>query len=103
MSARLDALRSFVAARPDDPFAHYALAMELRSGGNLGEAWQVFEALLHKDESYLAAYAPAADTLVGLGRQDEARALYERGIALCERKGQHHARDQLQTALAALK
>jgi Tfp pilus assembly protein PilF len=92
-----------VAARPDDAFARYALAMELRNGGNLTEAWREFEALLQMDASYVPGYAPAADTLVGLGRHDDARALYRRGIELCESKGQNHARDQLQTALAALK
>jgi tetratricopeptide (TPR) repeat protein len=101
--SRLEALRSFVAARPDDAFSRYALAMELRNGGNLTEAWHEFEVLLQKDEAYVPGYAPAADTLVGLGRHEEARALYLRGIELCERKGQHHARDQLQTALASLK
>jgi tetratricopeptide (TPR) repeat protein len=103
VASRLETLRSFVAARPDDAFARYALAMELRNSGNLVEAWQEFEALLQNDATYVPGYAPAADTLVGLGRHEEARSLYQRGIELCERKGQHHARDQLQTALAALK
>lgn len=103
MASRLEALRSFVAARPDDSFSRYALAMELRNGGNLSEAWQEFELLLKNDASYVPGYAPAGDTLIGLGRHEDARALYQRGIELCESKGQHHARDQLQTALAALK
>jgi thioredoxin-like negative regulator of GroEL len=76
--------------------------MELRTQGQGQEAWQVFEALLQSHPDYLAAYAPAADTLVSLGRNEEARTLLRHGIEQCERKGQAHARDQLQAALAAV-
>lgn len=102
MSARLEILRSLVAQGAADPFAHYGLAMELRTQGQLQEAWQIFEGLLQRHPDYIAAYAPAADTLVGLLRNQEARDLLRQGIEQCERKGQAHARDQLQVALAAL-
>jgi predicted Zn-dependent protease len=99
MPSRLKTLRSIVAQGTADPFVHYGLAMELRTQGQLQEAWQIFEALLHGHPDYIAAYAPAADTLIGLLRNQEARALLHRGIEACERKGQSHARDQLQAAL----
>jgi len=102
MPSRLETLRSIVAQGTTDPFVHYGLAIELRTQGQLQEAWQIFEALLHGHPDYIAAYAPAADTLVGLLRNKEARALLNRGIEVCERKGQSHARDQLQAALAAV-
>jgi thioredoxin-like negative regulator of GroEL len=102
MPSRLETLRSLVAQGKADTFAHYALAMELRTQGQLEEAWQIFQALLQSHADYLAAYAPAADTLVSLSRNQEAKALLLQGIELCERKGQSHARDQLQTALAVL-
>jgi tetratricopeptide (TPR) repeat protein len=102
MPSRLETLRSIVAQGTADTFAHYALAMELRTQGQLQQAWQVFEALLQGHADYIAAYAPAADTLVGLLRNQEARELLRQGIEQCERKGQSHARDQLRTALAAV-
>jgi cytochrome c-type biogenesis protein CcmH/NrfG len=102
MPSRLETLRSLVAQGTADPFARYGLAMELRTQGQLQEAWQIFEALLQGHPDYIAAYAPAADTLVGLLRNQEARDLLHRGIEVCERKGQSHARDQLQSALAAV-
>ena len=73
MPARLEMLRSLVAQGAADPFAHYGLAMELRTQGQLHEAWQIFEALLDGHPDYIAAYAPAADTLIGLLRNQEAR------------------------------
>ena len=80
MPSRLETLRSIVAQGTADTFAHYALAMELRTQGQLQQAWQVFEALLQGHADYIAAYAPAADTLVGLLRNQEARELLRQGI-----------------------
>jgi thioredoxin-like negative regulator of GroEL len=102
MPSRLEMLRSLVAQGQAGPFVHYGLAMELRTQGQMREAWQGFEALLQAHPDYIAAYAPAADTLVSLDRSQEARDLLRQGIEQCERKGQTHARDQLQTALAAI-
>jgi thioredoxin-like negative regulator of GroEL len=102
MSSRLETLRSIVARGGADAFAHYGLGMELRAQGQMQEAWQIFEALLHSHPDYIAAYGPAADALVSLGRKPEAQDLLRQGIEQCERKGQSHARDQLQTALAAV-
>ena len=102
MPSRLETLRSLVAQGTADPFVPYGLAMELRRAGQAQEAWQVFEGLLKSHPDYIAAYAPAAETLVILGRSEAARALYRQGIEQCERKGQSHARDQLQTALDTL-
>lgn len=103
MPSRLETLRALVAQGKADTFAQYALAMELRTQGQLQEAWQIFEALLQSHADYIAAYAPAADTLVGLGRNQEAQTILRQGIEQCERKGQSHARDHLQTALAAVR
>jgi predicted Zn-dependent protease len=102
MPSRLETLRSLVAQGTADTFAHYGLAMELRTGGQLQEAWEIFQELLKTHPDYLPAYAPAADTLVGLGRSEDARNLCRQGMEQCERKGQLHARDQLQTTLSTL-
>jgi predicted Zn-dependent protease len=103
MPSRLEALRALVAQGTADPFVRYGLAMELRTAGQMQEAWQIFEALLKSHPEYLAAYAPATDTLISLGRREDARALCDLGIEQCSRKGQAHARDQLQTTLDTLK
>jgi thioredoxin-like negative regulator of GroEL len=102
MPSRLETLRLIVARGGADAFTHYGLAMELRTQGQMQEAWQIFEALLHSHPDYAAAYGPAAEALVSLGRKQEAQDLLRQGISQCERQGQSHARDQLQTALAAV-
>ena len=95
-------LRSFAEKRPEDPFPHYALAMELKTSGDREGAWREFEALIAKHRDYVASYAPAGEVLVGLDRLVEARELYGKGIEACTRLNDSHTRDHLESALDAL-
>jgi tetratricopeptide (TPR) repeat protein len=97
--SRADQLRTFIAARPSDPFPKYALALEHKNAGQLAESWGVWETLLADHADYTAAYLHAGHTLVALGRLDEARQVWRRGVSACDRKGDHHARGELESAL----
>jgi len=97
----VETLLSFIDRSPQDPFARYALALEYKGAGRLDEAWATFQALMELSPDYVAAYIHAGNTLVDLGRVDEAREVYSRGIEACARKGDLHARSQLDGALAA--
>jgi tetratricopeptide (TPR) repeat protein len=99
--ARIEKLRSFIAARPADPFPRYALALEHRNGGDHAGAWTVFEQLLEAHPNYCAAYLHAGNALVSLGRVDEARALWRKGVEVCGKQGDSHAQGELESALAA--
>jgi tetratricopeptide (TPR) repeat protein len=103
MPSRIEMLRGFIAQRPDDPFPHYALALEYKNAGDLAAAWETFESLLDRHGDYVAAYLHAGNTLVALGRPGEARQVYERGLVACAKKGDNHAHGELQGALAALR
>ena len=50
--------------------------------------------------SYTAAYLHAGNTSVSLGRTDEARAIYVRGVQACVKAGDAHARGEIEGALA---
>lgn len=99
---RLKLLRAFVAQRPQDPFPRYGLAMELKSTGDPRGAWAAFESLILDHPDYIACYAPAGEVLVSLGRTDDARTVYLKGIEACTRKNDAHMRGNLEDALAAL-
>jgi Tfp pilus assembly protein PilF len=101
-SARVDALREFIRQRPTDPFPRYALALEYKNGGQLEEARALLEELMATSPEYTAAYLHAGNVLVSLGRHDDARGVFQRGIAACLRGADAHARSELETALAAL-
>jgi tetratricopeptide (TPR) repeat protein len=100
--SRIDTLKGFVAARASDPFPRYALALEYKNAGQLEEARETFEELMAAHPTYTPSYLHAGNTLVALGRRDDARAVYERGIEACARAGDAHARGELEGALSSL-
>ncbi len=99
---RLATFRSFIAKSPSDPFPRYGLAMEHKGRGELAEALAVFEELMAKFPDYVATYLMAGGTLVALGRKDEAAEAYRKGIEVATRRGDQHARRELEAALAEI-
>jgi tetratricopeptide (TPR) repeat protein len=100
--SRIDMLKAFIAQRPSDPFPRYGLALEYKNAGRLDEARAEFVTLMDAHPTYTAAYLHAGNTLVALGRPDDARAIYVRGVEACIKAGDGHARGELEGALATL-
>lgn len=99
---RLDALKAMVAQHPGDSFLRYGLAMEYRNGGDLEGAVREFRALIDANPDYSPAYFHGGQTLEKLGRADEARSLYEKGVEATRRTGDAHALSEMQGALDLL-
>jgi len=99
---RVEALRKLAAAKPQDAFVHYALAMALAGAGQFTEAVGEFQQTLALDANYSVAYFQMGQALEKLGRQEEARQSYRRGIDVTSRLGHAHAREQLESALELL-
>jgi len=100
--SRVDALLKFIAQAPQDPFPRYALAMEHKNAGRLSDARAAFESLITVCPDYTASYLHAGNTLVALGEKAAAADVYRRGIDVCGRRGDAHARGEIEGALAAL-
>jgi tetratricopeptide (TPR) repeat protein len=100
--SRIDALVGFIQQNPKDPFPQYALALEYKNGGRLDDAHATFDALMTTHPDYTAAYLHAGNTALALGLRDQAKAVYQRGIDVCARRGDAHARGELEGALASL-
>ena len=99
---RLAAFQKFVAAKPDDPFTRYGLAMQLRSMGRDEDAVSVFRELGRRAPDYVPTWMMLGQALEGLGRDGEAAQAYQDGIASATRQANHHARGELQEALERL-
>jgi thioredoxin-like negative regulator of GroEL len=99
---RRQMLEEFVAAKPNDAFARYGLAMECANAGDAGAADQQFQALLGAHPDYVAAYFQYGQFLAKTGRTDEARSALTTGIAAARRTGDDHARSEMEAALAEL-
>ena len=99
---RVDALKQMVAQDPGNSFARYGLALEYSNGGALEQAVAEFENLIRQDENYSAAYFHAGQALEKLGRVEQARTMYEKGIEVTTRKGDAHTRGEIEAALNLL-
>jgi tetratricopeptide (TPR) repeat protein len=99
---RLQILQQMVSQDPNNAFARYGLAMEYANTGNLEQAVTEFQNLLQQNSDYSAAYFHGGQTLEKLGRVDEARSMYEKGIEVTTRKGDAHTRAELEAALSVL-
>ena len=74
--------------------------MELKGAGQLAEAWTAFAELVDQFPDYVPTYFQAGATLLALGRKDDAAAMYRKGIEVATRRGDQHARRELESALA---
>ena len=97
--SRLETLEEFVRERPTDAFAHYGLAMEYVKAGRPEDALATFQKLLGFNPNYTAGYHQAGLLLTHLGRIEEARAMFSRGIEVAGRNGEHHSKTEMEEAL----
>lgn len=99
---RLEVLRQMVSQDPNNSFARYGLAMELANTGDLTQSVAEYRALIEGDDNYVPAYFHFGQALEKLGELEQARAVYEKGIQAATRKGDLHARSEIEAALNLL-
>ncbi len=99
---RIGTFKTFITRSPADPFPRYGLAMEYKGAGALSEAWVTFEELLTKFPDYVPTYLMAGGTLIALNRSPEAAEIFRTGIEVSGRRGDLHAKKELESALAEL-
>jgi tetratricopeptide (TPR) repeat protein len=96
---RIEILKQLLEQNPSSSFARYGLAMEYIKAGELDQAVEAFEAVVAADPNYSAAYFHGGQALEKMGKLDEARAFYKKGIAVT---GDPHALSELEAALDIL-
>ena len=99
---RRQMLEEFVAAKPNDAFARYGLAMDCANAGDSAAADEHFKALLGSHPEYVAGYFQFGQFLARTGRADEARSTLHAGIETAQRTDDDHARSEMEAALAEL-
>lgn len=98
---RLEMLEHMIAKGSDDPFVRYGRAMELRSLERLEESLAAFGELEQRSPDYVPTYLMAGQVAEQLGRVDEARSWYDRGMEKA-RTSDPHAFSELSAAREAL-
>jgi len=99
---RVEALRALLAENPNDSFARYALALELRRQGNTAAAHELLEMLALDEPDNHAAWFQLGDLRASLGQLADARDAFEQAIAAADEAGDHRASAEIRAALEAL-
>jgi len=99
---RIDQLRKFIDAQPDEPFPRYALALEWKGKGENGRAADELRELIRRKPDYLAAYLQLGMLEQALGQVDAARGTLRSGQEVARTKGDTHTLSELTSALEAL-
>lgn len=99
---RVEKLKEYLLATPDDAFLQHALALEYVKMGQDAEARQIFEALLARDPGYVGSYYHLAKLLERTGEQALAIEWYEKGMEAAKAAGNKHAYGELRSAYEEL-
>lgn len=100
--SRIDKLKEFLLASPQDSFLQHALALEYIKEGNDAEAKQLFEIILVREPGYVGSYYHLGKLLERNGSTDEAITVYRRGMEETKKVNDRHAYSELQGALEEL-
>lgn len=102
MPSRREKLEAMLQGNPADQMLRYMLAMELDKEGCCEEALLNFQTLMTLEKPYVPAFLMAGQLLTRLGRANEARAVYQRGIAQAELQENGHAAGEMAGFLTSL-
>ena len=94
---RIAQLQKFREESPHDPFILYALATEYKEEVP-EKAKELFDELLEKHENYIGTYYHAAALYSEFFDRNRADEIYQKGITLAQKNGEHHALRELQNA-----
>ena len=100
---RIEYFERILADNPDNPTGLLALANEYQKAERYEDEAAVLQRYIsvHSDDEG-NAYARLGDVLSRLGRKDEARAYYERGVRQAEKYGHSGMAEDLRLALIQL-
>ena len=102
MTSRLDAFRAMVAKNPGNALARFGLANEAYKERLFEEARENYEAYLAASDDEGNAYGKLGEVMHALGRTDDARAAFHRGIEAARRFGHAGMVNDLEARLEEL-
>ena len=100
---RIEYFERMVAANPDNPTGLLALANEYQKAERYEDEAAVLERYVSNHEDEGNAWARLGEVLQRLGREDEARSAYERGIRQAEKYGHGGMAEDLRLAIIQLR
>ena len=99
---RIDKLKEFLEASPQDSFLQHALALEYIKLGDDLSARDLFKEILDREPGYIGTYYHLAKLQERNGQVDDAIKVYEKGMEEAKKAGDMHAYGELRGALEEL-
>jgi tetratricopeptide (TPR) repeat protein len=101
MSVRIDQLLQFINEDPEDPFNHYALALEYCKTDDR-RALQILEEVANKHPQYVPVYYQLAGLYARNGQTEKALQTFKAGVAIARNAGDHKTVRELNAGLEEL-
>jgi Tfp pilus assembly protein PilF len=95
---RIEKLKEFLAASPEDSFLQHALALEYVKIDNDAEAKKLFTAILEREPGYVGSYYHLGKLLERINEIPLAITTYENGMKAAKKAGDNHSYNELQGA-----
>lgn len=102
VTKRREMLEQFLHQHPEDAFARYGLAMEMKNQGEIEAALGELAQLAERHPNYTAAYQQAGQILLALERRAEAKAVLERGLTAARLARDGHTASEIEGLLQQL-
>lgn len=88
-------LENLIQRFPDKPFPRYGLAMEYKKAGRFADAVAQFQKALELDPNYVAAYMHCGIAMRDAGNPVDAKATWQKGLAVAQKIGNAHAAGEI--------
>jgi Flp pilus assembly protein TadD len=99
---RLQQLQKMLEREPNDTFLLYGLALEHKKLNDPSAAIEHLNRVIQLDPGYCYAYHQRGLILESLGETESAKRSYRQGIEAAIKKGDDHARGEMEGALSML-
>src|SRR5690348_12183173 len=99
---RLEQLQRMLQQTPDDPFLLYGIALEYKKANDTAQAIEYLDRTVRADPGYCYAYFQRGQVHESMGDLEAAKQAYRHGIEAADKKGDQHARSELEGALAMI-
>lgn len=99
---RLKMIEEMLKSHPDDPFLHYAVALEHRKAKNYNKAQSVLEQLIQRTPEYLGSYYQLGKLYEESGATEKAIATYKQGEIVAREQNDIKTLGELSEALMIL-
>ena len=99
---RMRQLQEMLRREPDDTFLLYGIALEYKKAGDNAKAIEYLDRVIRIDPGYCYAYHQRGLAYESEGDVESAKRSYREGMEAARKKGDEHARQEIETALVMI-